>query len=75
MSDISMHEAQPHRHRRMPRAEYWVYFSLIFAISLPLALAMWLAGLVGPSRRIGERGVIHHAWSQARIITPQIFSA
>ena len=65
----------PHaRHRRMPKAEYWAYFSLILAISLPWALAQWVISLFRPVPAIRE-GVLHAAWSRARILTPRIFSA
>ena len=68
-------EGTPHaRIRRMPGAEYWAYFSLILAISLPWAIALWFVSLFRPVPAIRE-GVFAAAWSQARILTPKIFSA
>lgn len=74
MSQNAIEGAGHTHHARMPKAEYWVYFSLILAISLPWALAQWLVSLVRPVPAIRE-GVLHAAWSQARILTPRIFSA
>jgi PufQ cytochrome subunit len=57
-----------------PRREYYAYFTLIFLATLPLAFLTW--GL-SAARRLEwpEKGPVARAWSQARIITPQIFSA
>lgn len=55
-----------------PRREYYAYFALIFAATLPLALLTW-ALKAARSFRLPERGPIASAWSQARIITPHIF--
>ena len=57
-----------------PRREYIAYFALIFAATLPLALLTWA---LKAARRfeLPEKGPIASAWSQARIITPHIFSA
>ena len=57
-----------------PRREFYVYFALIFIATLPLAFVTWtLAAL--RQMRLPEKGPIAKAWSQARIITPMIFSA
>jgi|GEM_PF-124634 len=57
-----------------PRREYYAYFGLIFLAALPLAFLTW--GL-GAARRFEwpEKGPFARAWTQARIITPHIFSA
>jgi hypothetical protein len=57
-----------------PRREYYAYFALIFLATLPLALLTWA---LSAARRmeLPEKGPIARAWTQARIITPQIFSA
>ena len=57
-----------------PMREYYVYFAIIFTATLPLALLTWV---LSAARRmeLPERGPIKAAWSQARIITPRIFSA
>jgi hypothetical protein len=65
------------RQRRMPaapRREFYAYFAIIFVATLPLAFVTWtLAAL--RQMRLPEKGPIAKAWSQARIITPMIFSA
>ena len=57
-----------------PKREYYAYFALIFMATLPLALLTWA---LKAARRMEwpEKGPIASAWSQARIITPHIFSA
>jgi hypothetical protein len=57
-----------------PKREYYAYFTLIFLATLPLALLTWT---LTAARRmeLPEKGPIARAWSQARIITPHIFSA
>lgn len=59
---------------RPPKAEFYTYFALIFAATLPLAILTW--GLAAARQgRLPEKGPVARAWSQARIITPMIFSA
>ena len=55
-----------------PKREYYAYFGLIFAATLPLSILTWL---LSAARRmeLPEKGPIAKAWSQARIITPHIF--
>ncbi len=57
-----------------PRREYYAYFTVIFLATLPLALITWV---LSAARRmeIPEKGPFARAWTQARIITPTIFSA
>ncbi len=72
-SDFALGAGRTIHHRR-PTTEFAVYFAIIFLATLPLACLTWglkaikLGGLP-------ERGPIARAWSQARIITPMIFSA
>lgn len=61
-------------HRR-PRAEYWFYFTVIFIASLPFALIGWLWSLIRGDRAAIHRTFVHRALSEARAITPIIFSA
>lgn len=65
-----------HAARYMPpsRAEFRIYFALIFAATLPLATLAWALALIRGGR-LADRGPLARAWSQARIITPMIFSA
>ena len=63
-----------HRTAKPPRTEFYVYFAIIFAATIPLAALTWaLAALKGG--RLPAKGPLARAWSQARIITPMIFSA
>ena len=68
-------QAEPARSKHAaPMREYYVYFAVIFAATLPLTCLTWV---LTTARRmeLPERGPIKAAWSQARIITPRIFSA
>ena len=57
-----------------PRREYYAYFGLIFLAALPLSFLTWALSAL---RRLSwpEKGPVSRAWTQARIITPHIFSA
>lgn len=61
-------------HHRRPTTEFAVYFSIIFLATLPLACLTWALTAIQQGG-LPERGPIARAWSQARIITPMIFSA
>lgn len=60
--------------RRGMKAEFIVYFAIIFAATLPLALLTWALHAI-KSRGLPEKGPVARAWTQARIITPMIFAA
>ncbi|PXW67503.1 PufQ cytochrome subunit [Loktanella sp. PT4BL] len=66
----------PHTRARSapPKREYYAYFGLIFLATLPLCILTWV---LSAARRmeLPEKGPFAKAWTQARIITPQIFSA
>lgn len=62
------------RHARNSKAEFRVYFAVIFLATLPLALLTWALSAL-KAGRLPEKGPVARAWSQARIITPMIFSA
>jgi hypothetical protein len=56
------------------KTEFMIYFAIIFLATLPLATITWaLAALRSGS--LTSKGPIARAWTQARIITPMIFSA
>lgn len=57
-----------------PRREFYAYFTIIFLATLPLATLTWIL-LAARQMKMPERGPIARAWSQARVITPMIFSA
>ncbi len=57
-----------------PRREYYAYFAIIFAATLPLAFLTWMLTALR-RMELPEKGPLACAWTQARIITPHIFSA
>lgn len=67
-------DVQVARAHRPPKAEFTVYFAIIFLAALPLAAIAWLLALLRQGN-LNTKGPISRAWSQARIITPMIFSA
>ena len=75
MSDHTAgHEAghgASHGHRT-PKAEFYVYFSLIFVIAIPLAAAAWAFARVR-DRHLPVHGPRARAWREAGAITPAIF--
>ncbi|TNF60454.1 MAG: protein pufQ [Rhodobacteraceae bacterium] len=74
MTDITNHVVTETRSHKPPRTEFMVYFAIIFVATLPLACLTWaLAALKSGS--LTDKGPVARAWSQARIITPMIFSA
>jgi hypothetical protein len=66
----NMHVA---RHKT-PKAEFMVYFAIIFLATLPLAIVTWALAAIR-SLSLTDKGPIKRAWIQASIITPMIFSA
>ncbi len=60
--------------RRTEKTEFMVYFAIIFVATLPLATLTWALAAI-KSRSLTDKGPMARAWSQARIITPMIFSA
>ncbi|APE45720.1 protein pufQ (plasmid) [Sulfitobacter alexandrii] len=78
MTDISndhgLSQTTTHRRSGPPMREYYVYFAVIFVATLPLTCLTW-ALTVARRMELPERGPVKAAWSQARIITPRIFSA
>jgi len=73
MTDFTS-DAPAVRPAKPPRTEFMVYFGIVFLAALPLAALTWaLAALRTGSPT--EKGPIARARSQARLITPMIFSA
>ncbi len=67
--------AHPQTHaRRKGQTEFAVYFAIIFIATLPLATLTWAMQAI-KSRSFTDKGPFARAWTQARIITPMIFSA
>ena len=77
MSDLSTDldiQAAPIARKRAAKTEFMVYFAIIFVATLPLATLTWAMQALR-SRSLTGKGPVGRAWSQARIITPMIFSA
>ncbi len=72
-SDIVVEENAPKR-KRAVKTEFMAYFAIIFVATLPLATLTWALAAIR-SRSLTDKGPVARAWSQARIITPMIFSA
>lgn len=71
---IDDHKSKSRASYASEKREYYVYFALIFAATLPLACLTWV---LSATRRmeLPASGPIKSAWSQTQIITPRIFSA
>jgi hypothetical protein len=75
MTEFTTNGPVPPRHRaHAQRREYYAYFGLIFLATLPLALLTWTLTALRHFT-LPEKGPLARAWTQARIITPHIFSA
>ncbi len=74
MTDATTQTPQVARSHKPPRTEFMVYFAIIFVATLPLACLTWALAAI-KSGSLTDKGPIARAWTQARIITPMIFSA
>lgn len=73
-TDTQTREGEQPRKIYNEKTEFMVYFAIIFMATLPLAFLTWVLAAIR-SRSLTDRGPVARAWSQARIITPMIFSA
>ena len=75
MTDFTTNSAPVERTRSAPpKREYYAYFAIIFLAALPLSVLTWALS-AARQFKLPEKGPVARAWSQARIITPMIFSA
>lgn len=74
MAPTQATEAARETPRRKVNIEFTVYFTIIFVATLPLATLTWAMQAI-KSRSYTDKGPMARAWTQARIITPMIFSA
>lgn len=74
MSDQSSDGGQVHFPARAPRAEFYVYFAVIFLVAIPFAVIGWFAGLAMEGH-MPSQNAISRAWADAMAITPLIFRA
>lgn len=59
---------------KKPTTEFAVYFGIIFLATIPLATFTWALKVLRTGS-LKHKGPMARAWTQARIITPMIFSA
>ena len=62
----------PHHAHRVPKAEFLIYFALIFVLALPVQMIAWL-GRALRHLALPETGPVGRAWQDAQAITPMIF--
>ncbi|MEM8980523.1 MAG: cytochrome PufQ [Pseudomonadota bacterium] len=74
MTDMTSNVSLEARGKKSIKAEFTVYFAIIFVVAIPLATLSWLLTTIKSGRLTGK-GPLARAWSQARIITPMIFNA
>lgn len=60
--------------RRTRSTEFYIYFSLIFLLAIPVGVERYFAAIIR-KRSLDTRGPIARAWAEADRITPLIFSA
>jgi hypothetical protein len=71
MSDYSVN-GQVHHVKRVNKAEYFIYFALIFSIAvLPHVLGWAFQAL--RHGRLPRSGPVARAWKDAKAVTPMIF--
>ena len=58
--------------QRVPRAEFFVYFALIFALALLPHAIGWTASVIRWGR-LPKFGPVARAWKDAQAVTPMIF--
>ena len=73
MTDHNINGPVPRLHRQ-PKAEFYTYFAIIFIAALPVAFLSWALASIRQGT-VKTKGPVARAWTQARIITPMIFSA
>ncbi|MCY4304964.1 MAG: cytochrome PufQ [Aestuariivita sp.] len=74
MTEVINQIVDDNRSHKPPKTEFMVYFAIIFLATIPLACLTWLLAAIR-SGSLTDKGPIARAWTQARIITPIIFSA
>ena len=72
MTDVTSGPQQKQTGRRRG-AEYWVYFTLIFVLSLPSATIRWVRDIMR-QQTLNLRGPMARAWAEADRLVPIIFS-
>ena len=73
MADITSNVPRQRTAKRRG-AEFYVYFSIIFVLAIPVGIERYLAAIIR-KHSLDVRGPIARAWAEADRITPLIFSA
>ncbi|RGP36975.1 cytochrome PufQ [Pseudotabrizicola alkalilacus] len=68
---MSDQTAGGHVHRT-PKAEFYIYFAMIFLVAVPLSLGAWVWAVIR-HQRLPVHGPLARAWHEAGAITPAIF--
>lgn len=71
MSDISAH-GEMHHVNRVPKAEFFVYFAMIFTLALLPHVIGWTYQLVR-HMALPRLSPTARAWKDAQAVTPMIF--
>ena len=73
MTDVTSSSLGQAHVRRRRRAEFHVYFTLIFLLALPSETIGWARAVIR-LRSLNLHGPLARAWREADRITPMIFS-
>ena len=71
MSDFSVNGDMQHVHR-VPKAEFFIYFALIFTLAVLPHVIGWTFQAIRHAR-LPRLGPVGRAWKDAQAITPMIF--
>lgn len=74
MTDFTAQTPITRERKAPPKREFYAYFAIIFLAALPLSCLTWALSALRQFA-LPEKGPLKRAWSQARIITPMIFTA
>jgi hypothetical protein len=73
MADMTSNPPPRSANGRRRNLEFYVYFTLIFLLSLPFAFGRWMRD-IARYKTLNLRGPMARAWSEADRMTPLIFS-
>lgn len=73
MADLTQNPPARSTNGRRKTLEFYVYFTMIFLVSLPFAFGRWVRDIMR-FKTLNLRGPMARAWSEADRMTPLIFS-
>lgn len=71
MTDYTVN-GEAHHVKRVQKAEFFVYFALIFSLALPLHVLGWSFQTIRHAK-LPRLSPLARAWMDARAVTPMIF--